>query len=143
MIIESNVKLFNDYKFKYGIFKIMSKPIQNVLARNSKGKIAYLCSKCGKEVKKEATICENCGARLGKIRCPFCNYVGGIDDFKMDTCPRCGRKSNQNIASTKNTKKNIRNYIGLSTKLFWFLFIILTASIFFLIIIMLHYFEFI
>ena len=122
----------------------MSRPIQNVLARDSKGNIAYLCSKCGKEVKKEAIVCDNCGARLGKIRCPFCNYAGGVDDFRMDTCPRCGRKSSQDNKSNREKTKNIiKNHIGLSTKLFWILFIILTASILFLVIVMLRYFEFI
>ena len=88
----------------------MKKIIQNILAQKSKGEIVYLCGKCGKEVEKEAIICNHCNAKLGKIRCPFCNFIGSIDDFKLDTCPRCGRKNK----SSKNLSKNDQTTLSIS-----------------------------
>ena len=119
----------------------MKKIIQNILAQHSKNEIAYLCGKCGKEVKKEATVCNACGVRLGKIRCPFCNFSGSIDDFKLDTCPRCGRKDKPNIDSSKVNKVHQNDIMPFSTKLFWFLFILLTLTIIFLIIIFVNNFD--
>ena len=101
----------------------MKKINQNILAKNSTGNIGYFCSKCGREVAKDATICSNCGAKLGKIRCPFCNFVGEINDFKFDTCPKCGRK-NKPAAKKNNLKKPTLN-LPFSIKLFWTLLTLL------------------
>ncbi len=120
----------------------MKKIIQNVLAQDSTGEIMYICGKCGAQVDKEATVCPKCHYRLGKIRCPFCNFKGDLEDFKNDTCPRCGRKKNEadenpKIKSilTENKNKN------LSKRLFWILFFSLLASLFGLILIILYHYN--
>ena len=119
----------------------MKEIIQNILAQHSKSNIAYLCSKCGKEVKKEATLCDYCGVKLGQIRCPFCNFRGSIDDFKFDTCPKCGKKNKSNIdhLSINNVTQN--NILPFSLKLFWFLFILLLVIIISLVIIFINNFN--
>ncbi len=98
----------------------MKKPLQNILAQNSNNEIAYLCGRCGKEIKKEATVCIHCGAKLGDIRCPFCNFVGSMNDFKYDTCPKCGRKNNSDPFKKKNI---IQKEMPFSSRLFWILFL--------------------
>jgi len=106
----------------------MKKPVQNVLARNSSRSIAYLCGKCGKEVEKDANVCIHCGAKLGKIKCPFCYFTGTVEDFKYDTCPKCGRKNiNKNMTvKSRNFKKEFSCF---SSKKFWTLFLVLTFSL--------------
>lgn len=104
----------------------MKSPIQNVLARNSNGKIEYLCSRCFKPVEKDATVCPYCNAKLKDIRCPFCNFKGSIRDFLYDTCPKCGRKK---IEKIKN-KGYRENHFFLTNKLFWILFFILLFILF-------------
>ncbi len=98
--------------------------MQNVLAANSTGDMAYLCGKCGHEVDKRANVCDNCGARLGGIRCPFCNFSGSADAFKNDTCPKCGRKSktekhssNKQEAANNKKRKNDHNRSNNQTNL--------------------------
>ncbi len=104
----------------------MKKYIQNILAQNSSGEIMYICGKCGTEVDKEATECPKCHSKLGKIRCPFCNFIGDLKDFKEDTCPRCGRKKKK--AESKDNFVYINNNSNLfSKKLFWFLFFLLLS----------------
>jgi len=118
----------------------MKKAIQNILAQHSNKEIVYLCSKCGKEVNKPDNICYNCGAKLGNIRCPFCNFIGDLNDFKFDTCPRCGRKKFTKIGQ-KTYKMNSDINFKLSSKLFWFLFFILTAVIALLTFLFLYNFD--
>ena len=90
----------------------MGKTIQNVLASNSDGTIAYICGKCHSEVAKEAKVCQSCGAKLGNIRCPFCNFKGDLDDFKNDTCPKCGRKKTLDIKNNTVNKDNRKQKVG-------------------------------
>ena len=105
----------------------MKKIEQNILAKNSNKEIAYLCSKCGKEVDKEATRCIHCGAKLGNIRCPFCNFTGTVNDFSEDTCPRCGRK-NISKGSKINRIKTITR-LSFFQKYFWLLFALMISLI--------------
>ena len=123
----------------------MKKNIQNVLAQNSDGTIAYICGKCSEEIDKEDTICPNCGAKLGNIRCPFCNFVGGVPDFQNDTCPRCGRKTqnaNNNVNNTeKRSNKNLKPISTFNKKFFWLFFILLIVLTFGLFILFIYYFE--
>ncbi len=106
----------------------MKKPVQNVLARNSNSSIAYLCGKCGKEVEKSATVCIHCGAKLGNIKCPFCYFTGSVEDFKYDTCPKCGRKNiNKNLRF--KTQKTDKEFSYFSSKKFWALFLVLIFSL--------------
>lgn len=122
----------------------MKKNVQNVLAENSDGTIAYICGKCHSEVAKDAKVCNNCGAKLGNIRCPFCNFKGDVDDFKNDTCPRCGRKNKLDIKlPSDRSKVKDRNNIGgsFSRNYFLPLFIILTIALLSIVIIFVYYFE--
>jgi uncharacterized membrane protein YvbJ len=119
----------------------MKKTMQNVLAQNSNSQIAYLCGKCGKEVEKEALKCRHCGARLGKIVCPFCKFKGSIEDFKLDTCPRCGRKNDSTAPVKKKNENTGYKKMPLSKKMFWFLFMILTLGIIALILIIEYNFN--
>ena len=117
----------------------MKKNIQNILAQNSNKSIAYICAKCGGEVAKDAVRCIYCNAKLGNIRCPFCNFIGDVDDFKHDTCPKCGRntqiekKSRIIIDTKKNSFMSERIFIILFTLL---IFVIIVALFIFL-----KYFE--
>lgn len=121
----------------------MKKPIRNILAKRSTGEIAYLCSKCHNEVDKEAKVCEHCGAKLGKIKCPFCNFIGSVEDFKYNTCPKCGRKRTVNIETKKRTfGKSFYSRIPFSTRLFWFLFFLLVVSISIVFVVLLYNFDF-
>ena len=106
----------------------LKKQLQNVLAQNSSTEIAYLCGKCGKEVAKEAWVCEHCGAKLGKIQCPFCCFTGTIEDFKFDTCPKCGRKTDKQKKKKSKEQKPVKESL-LSHKLFWGLFFVLIVGI--------------
>lgn len=126
----------------------MGKTLQNVLASNSDGTIAYICGKCHSEVAKDAKICPNCKAKLGNIRCPFCNFKGSLDDFKNDTCPRCGRKKNIEINKKNSPVKNENIYKdkipeknGFLKKYFTLLFGGLLIFLFFLFWLFLYYFE--
>jgi uncharacterized membrane protein YvbJ len=115
---------------------------QNILARNSNKSIAYICGKCGKEVEKEAVVCKFCGSKLGNIRCPFCNFIGDLEAFKDDTCPRCGRKKNNvnnkpEIMNSTSIKKN--SFI--SNKNFIILLISLVAIIIIFIVLFLFYLD--
>ncbi len=118
----------------------MKKAIQNILAQHSNKEIVYLCSKCGKEVNKTDDICPSCRVRLGNIRCPFCNFVGNLNDFKYDTCPRCGRKKFTKIGYRFSRVMPKRTF-HLSSKLFWFLFFALISMIAFLFFLFLYNFE--
>ncbi|MBN2545338.1 MAG: zinc ribbon domain-containing protein [Spirochaetes bacterium] len=106
----------------------MKKPLQNVLAKKSNNSIAYLCGKCGKEVEKNATVCMHCGVKLGNIKCPFCYFTGSVEDFKYDTCPKCGRKNINNIILKGKSQLNY-GVNSFSKRKFWFLFIILSFSL--------------
>jgi uncharacterized membrane protein YvbJ len=119
----------------------MKKTMQNILAQNSNLQIAYLCGKCGREVEKEALVCPNCGAKLGKIICPFCKFRGRITDFKYDTCPKCGRKSGERGIVKKAPDNAGRRNIGLTKNMFWLLFLILTAGLIALLLIIAYNFE--
>lgn len=106
--------------------------------------IAYICGKCHKEVEKEAKICKYCGAHLGKIRCPYCNFTGEIEDFKHDTCPKCGKKSKiiYDLNKVKSPViKNIKIQTSISKKLFLLLFILLIFILFSLFLIFIIYFK--
>lgn len=118
----------------------MKKYMQNILAQHSNNEIAYLCGKCGREVAKEAAICPFCNAKLGNIRCPFCDYQGTIHDFSDDTCPRCGRKRNGHKKNIKKTRRS-DNKSTLSNKLFWTLFLGLMIVFIFVVTVFLYYFE--
>jgi DNA-directed RNA polymerase subunit RPC12/RpoP len=89
--------------------------------------ILYICGKCKKEVEKDAKICKYCGAKLGKIKCPYCSFTGEIEDFKNDTCPKCGKIKKNGISLQENIKPIIinKNKLHISTKLFLFLFLLL------------------
>lgn len=123
----------------------MKRYIKNILAQNSSGEIMYICGKCGIEVDKEATVCPKCHSRLGKIKCPFCNFVGELEDFKEDTCPRCGRKKikkdkdnkniNVNKAFRSHTKKDFLK------RFFWLLFFSLLGILLLLIFFTLYYYN--
>lgn len=129
----------------------MKRVTQNVLAQNSSGEIDYLCGKCGKAVEKDALVCPHCSAKLGNIRCPFCNFTGSPADFSGDTCPRCGRNSREEQASAVKSpqkappakrgqsfaKKN--SIIG---QYFWTIFIFLTIIIVGLVVVFLFYYDF-
>jgi len=120
----------------------MKKIIQNVLAKNSNNEIAYLCGKCGKEIDKEAIICSYCGAKLGNIRCPFCNFVGSINDFRFDTCPRCGRKKTKDKKNVNTLNQfNTKIEFTLTTKLFWLFFLLLLGGIAIIILAFLYNFD--
>ena len=121
----------------------MAKPNRNVLAKNSSGEIAYVCGKCGHIVQKEATICEKCGARLGKIRCPFCSFTGSVEDFKYDTCPKCGRNTDAGRKRNRsgNNTDDGNPYFFIFNK-FWLLFGFLILALIAITIIFLKYFEF-
>lgn len=116
---------------------------QNILAENSSGEIAYLCGKCFKPVKKDEKICPNCNARLGDIRCPFCNFRGTVEDFKFDTCPKCGRKQKKED-SIKKAKKRFKieknEELNFNKKLFWLLFFILSFILMLIFIIIYAYY---
>jgi uncharacterized membrane protein YvbJ len=118
----------------------MGKNNRNILAMNSNKTIAYICGRCGKEVAKDAVRCIYCNAKLGNIRCPFCNFVGDLDDFKDDTCPKCGRKNDD-----KKKEYIPGNYISkkqfITKKIFIILFTILTVIVIFVLIVFLKYFE--
>ena len=109
----------------------MKKPMQNVLAQNSDGSIAYVCGKCYKEIGKEDAVCKHCGARLGNIKCPFCHFTGNPEDFRNDTCPKCGRKTTLHPAAHKKSGKgkygtgSDKNDLYLSNKVFWLLILFL------------------
>jgi hypothetical protein len=120
----------------------MKKPIQNIFAQHSNRSIAYLCGKCGQEVDKEAAICPFCGAGLGDIRCPFCNFRGSVADFRLDTCPRCGRKKDTQVKQQSKNKKiqPSMTHFSINHRIFWILFIILLGAIFFILYIFFNYF---
>jgi len=88
------------------------------------GSMLYICGKCRKEVEKDAKICSNCGARLGKIRCPFCNFTGELEDFKKDTCPKCGKKS-KNVFSKTNIETFAKKNDGIISNRFFLLIFVL------------------
>ncbi|HOV14502.1 MAG TPA: zinc ribbon domain-containing protein [Spirochaetota bacterium] len=126
----------------------MSKPQQNFLAANSDGTIAYICGKCHNEVAKDAKVCKNCGAKLGSIRCPFCNFKGEVSDFKDDTCPKCGRK-NQNLNEKLKPKESLSSVpdssktseTNLSQRYFFFFFIFLTISLLIILGLFVYHFD--
>jgi uncharacterized membrane protein YvbJ len=105
----------------------------------------YICGKCKSIVEKNATVCNKCGARLGKIRCPFCNFTGDLNDFKYDTCPKCGKKNKiKRIDSKKinNGNININNKsFSISKKLFLILALLLFFSILILSFIFILYYK--
>jgi uncharacterized membrane protein YvbJ len=122
----------------------MKKMKQNVLAMNSNKSIAYICGRCGKEVAKDAVRCIYCNARLGDIRCPFCNFSGGVDAFKNDTCPQCGRKNDLNSGNkidnnVKNVKISRNSFI--SKKIFIILFTVLIIIVVAALIAFMKYFD--
>jgi len=124
----------------------MNKKVQNILAQNSTGSIAYICAKCYKEVEKDAKVCKNCGAKLGNIRCPFCNFKGDESDFKNDTCPKCGRKSTDketslNIKNQKIEDKSMNFKSNLSQRYFLFLFVFLIFLLAGIIALFIYYFD--
>jgi len=120
----------------------MKNYVQNILAQNSTGEIMYICGKCGAEVDKEATVCPKCNAKLGKIKCPFCNFTGGLEDFKDDTCPRCGRKKSKSADLSKKERYfKKREVISFPKRLFWGLFFCLLLTLFLLIVIALYYYN--
>jgi predicted RNA-binding Zn-ribbon protein involved in translation (DUF1610 family) len=106
----------------------MKKTVQNVLAQNSNNEIAYLCGKCGREVKKESVRCIHCGARLGNIKCPFCGFTGSVEDFSEDTCPRCGRKKSVEIENRTGKTQVPKPVIKHSffQRCFWIILAVLT-----------------
>jgi len=50
----------------------------------------YTCGRCTQRVSKQDSVCQNCGARLGGIRCVHCGFVGSSVAFPSDRCPQCG-----------------------------------------------------
>lgn len=122
----------------------MKKVIQNVLAQNSNNKIAYLCGRCKKEVGKKDSVCRHCGAKLGNIKCPFCNFTGDVNDFKYDTCPKCGRKNkivSLNIRNDMKKNNAILYLTNLTAVQFWSLFAFLIVILIFLILTFFYYFD--
>ncbi len=90
-----------------------SKIEQNFLSKNSTGEMMYICGKCYTEVSKDAEVCPKCGAKLGKIKCPFCQFTGGVNDFKNDTCPKCGRKNlKEPLVSSDRSYSRTTSYKG-------------------------------
>ena len=49
----------------------------------------FFCENCGKEVKRNATMCVHCGRFFASVKCPACNYTGEESAFR-NGCPRCG-----------------------------------------------------
>lgn len=130
----------------------MKRVTQNLLAQHSSGEIDYLCGRCGKAVEKDALICPHCSAKLGNIRCPFCNFTGSPRDFSGDTCPRCGRKNSEEeskggVKPAKGALNRVDTYSNkkssLIGKYFWTIFIFLSIMIVGLVILFLFYYDFI
>ncbi|HOF02035.1 MAG TPA: zinc ribbon domain-containing protein [Spirochaetota bacterium] len=110
------------------------------LNEDKMGDVLYICGKCSREIDKEDKICPHCGARLGKIRCPFCKFTGSVQDFKNDYCPKCGKKKSdidkyidKKLSTLKKKKNKSKSISSQSTSLnidgrtFAFLFIFLLS----------------
>jgi len=132
--------------------------MQNFLAQNSSGEMMYVCGKCYTEVSKDADVCPKCGSKLGKIKCPFCQFTGGVNDFKNDTCPKCGRKNLNEAPSsnksslkpsinkkeakeTKNGENHSYIHVDPLRNKFLLFFLPLLSLVLFLIFVFLKYFE--
>jgi len=111
---------------------------ENDLNENKMGDVLYICGKCSREIDKEDKICPHCGARLGKIRCPFCGFTGSVQDFKNDYCPKCGKKKSdinkyidKKLAAMKKSKNKSVNLkpssLIIDGRTFAFLFIFLLS----------------
>ena len=60
----------------------------------------YTCKRCGHVVKKDAISCPNCHAIIRGIECNNCGFIGSVDEFRADRCPRC-----RNIVQKPSTKR--------------------------------------
>ncbi|MBP7552348.1 MAG: zinc ribbon domain-containing protein [Spirochaetes bacterium] len=125
---------------------------ENDLNENKMGDVLYICGKCSREIDKEDKICPHCGARLGKIRCPFCGFTGSVQDFKNDYCPKCGKKKSdinkyidKKLAAMKKSKNKSVNLKSSSLiidgRTFAFLFIFLLSLTALFLWIFLKYFK--
>ncbi len=103
----------------------------------------YICGKCGGEVSKDDVVCPKCKARLGNIRCPYCNYIGSVKNFKNDICPVCGRKNKLKSKSEKSypDNKTVANDKGFLAKYFKVIFLSLLAVSSVIVLIFLKYFN--
>lgn len=125
---------------------------ENDLNENKMGDVLYICGKCSREIDKEDKICPHCGARLGKIRCPFCGFTGSVQDFKKDYCPKCGKKKSdinkyidKKLAAMKKKKSASINFqpspLNIDGRTFAFLFIFLLSLTALFLWIFLKYFK--
>ncbi len=125
---------------------------ENDLNENKMGDVLYICGKCSREIDKEDKICPHCGARLGKIRCPFCGFTGSVQDFKNDYCPKCGKKKSdinkyidKKLAAMKKSKNKSVNLkpssLIIDGRTFAFLFIFLLSLTALFLWIFLKYFK--
>lgn len=59
------------------------------MEKNSDSIPKFFCENCGKEVKRNASMCPHCGRFFASVKCPACNYTGDESRFRSG-CPRCG-----------------------------------------------------
>lgn len=125
---------------------------ENDVNEDKMGDVLYICGKCSREIDKEDKICPHCGARLGKIRCPFCGFTGSVQDFKNDYCPKCGKKKSdinkyidKKLAAMKKAKSKSGYFqpssINIDGRTFAFLFIFLLSLTALFLWIFLKYFK--
>jgi hypothetical protein len=50
------------------------------------------CPRCGKRVKKDGTVCLNCGNQLGSMVPASCRYCGTKLEPGWNICPNCGKE---------------------------------------------------
>ncbi len=66
--------------------------------------VKFFCENCGKEVKRNASICPHCGRLFASVKCPACNYAGSASQFS-NGCPRCGYALHSSLPKTKDDKR--------------------------------------
>ena len=66
----------------------------------------FFCENCGKEVKRNATMCVHCGRFFASVKCPACNYTGLASRFS-NGCPRCGYAVRKEGAKEVKEKKEV------------------------------------
>ena len=100
------------------------------MEKNSDSIPKFFCENCGKEVKRNASICPHCGRFFASVKCPACNYIGEESQFR-DGCPRCGfavhkhnRKEEFMQAKKKYSKSSRRYDEGLP----WWVYVLALAT---------------